>query len=194
MTIERIENPTFDDVWRLIQEIALLGKETDRKLQETDRLVQENAKQIKETNRQLGLQGNRLGEFVQEMVRPALVRLFRDRNLPVHQVIPNMCSYDDNRQFRAEIDLLVVNTDVAIAVECKSHLKQADVDEHLERLGNFKEYFPQFKGFSILGAVAGMVLPDEVGRYAYRKGLYVLAQSGEGIDIRNDGQFQPQQW
>ena len=105
-----------------------------------------------------------------------------------------MCSYDDDRQFRAEIDLLVVNSDIAIAVECKSNLTQADVDEHLERLAKFKVYFPQFEGFGILGAVAGMVLPMEVGRYAYRKGLYVLAQSGDGVEIRNDGQFQPHQW
>ena len=30
--------PTFEDVWRTIQELALLSKETDRKFQETDRI------------------------------------------------------------------------------------------------------------------------------------------------------------
>jgi hypothetical protein len=39
-----------------------------------------------------------------------------------------------------------------------------------------------------------MVLPDDVARYAYRCGLFVLVQSGEHIMIRNDAKFQPQDW
>jgi len=201
MTLLQSTSPTFEDVWRTIQEMALMSKETDRKFQETDRKFQETDRKFQETDRmikavtkQLGAQGNRLGEFVQEMVRPAVVRLFRQRQLPVHQVTANLVSFDDNGQFRAEIDLLVINSDTAVAVECKSHLSQSDVDEHLDRLALFKEYFPQYRGFTIMGAVAAMVLPQEVGRYAYRKGLFVLAQSGDAVEIRNDDSFKPQQW
>jgi hypothetical protein len=68
------------------------------------------------------------------------------------------------------------------------------VDEHLERLGIFKSCFPQFANFTILGAVAAMVMPEEVARAAYRKGLFVLAQSGYSVEIRNDAQFVPGQW
>jgi hypothetical protein len=39
-----------------------------------------------------------------------------------------------------------------------------------------------------------MVVPDEVARYAYRQGLFVLAQSGDSMVILNDAQFQPQSW
>jgi hypothetical protein len=39
-----------------------------------------------------------------------------------------------------------------------------------------------------------MVVPDEVARYAYRKGLFVLAQSGDSLMILNDVQFRPQAW
>ena len=42
--------------------------------------------------------------------------------------------------------------------------------------------------------VAAMVMPDEVGRYAYRKGLFVMAQSGDTVLIRNDDKFQPREW
>lgn len=190
--------PTFEDVWRSIQEVSQMqkeyAKEADRRREEAERQREETDRQLKALAKQMGAHGNRLGEFVQEMVRPAVVELFRDRGLPVHQVCPNIVAYDDNRQFVMEIDLLVVNTDTAIAVECKSHLTQADVDEHLERMGIFKQCFPQYAPHILLGAVAAMVLPDEVGRYAYRKGLFVLAQSGEAMEIRNNGKFQPQTW
>ena len=71
-TTQQSAAPTFNDVWRMFQE-------TNLKFQETDRL-------LKEIGKRLGALGNRLGEFVQEMVRPALIRLLRERGLPVHQV------------------------------------------------------------------------------------------------------------
>jgi hypothetical protein len=45
-----------------------------------------------------------------------------------------------------------------------------------------------------MGAVATMVIPKEAARYAYRQGLFVLAQSGETVVILNDAKFQPQPW
>ena len=145
-------------------------------------------------SKQLGQQGNRLGEFVQEMVKPAVVRLFQAWNLPVHQVSANVVAYDDSMQFVMEIDLLVVNNDLLVAVECKSHLSNEDVNEHLRRLALFKQCFPQYQGYRVLGAVAGMVVPDEVGRHAYKKGLFVLAQSGDAVEIRNGDRFTPKEW
>ena len=176
-----------EDIWALF-------RETDRKFQETDRKFQETDRQIQALKVLLGRQGNRLGEFVQEMVRPAVVRLLRERGLPVHQVAPNLTAYDDNAQVVAEVDLLALNAQVAVAVECKSHLSVDDVNEHLERLERFKTCFPQYRAYQLLGAVAGMVVPDQVGRFAYRKGLFVLAQSGQAVEIRNDAQFQPKAW
>jgi hypothetical protein len=201
MTTLQSSAPTFDDVWRTIQELALMSKETDRQMKETDRQMKDTDLRLKETDRlvkavskQLGEHGNRLGEFVQEMVRPAVLRLFQQRQLPVHQVLPNITAYDDNGQFRMEIDLLVINSDTAIAVECKSRLSQDDVNEHLNRLALFKDCFQQYGKFTILGAVAAMILPKDVGRYAYSKGLFVLAQSGDAVKILNDDAFKPHEW
>ena len=194
MTALQQPAPTFEDVWRAIQELVQLGKETNRKFQETDRKFQETDRKIKEVTRQIGNLGGRLGQFVEEMVRPAAVRLFQERGLDVHQVIKNLTAYDDNGRFRSEIDLLVINNQTAIAIECKSHLSVDDVNEHIERMGMFKDCYPQYAEFILLGAVAGMVIPEDVARYAYRQGLYVLAQSGETVQIRNDDRFEPQMW
>lgn len=49
--------PTFDDVWRTIQELAQMGKETDRKFQETERLIKEGwaetDRRFQETDREI---------------------------------------------------------------------------------------------------------------------------------------------
>ena len=193
---------TLEEMWRFLQNSSM---DFDRRLKESKALEAERAaaaeksridfdKRMKELSRQLGGQANRLGEFVQEMVRPAVVRLFQERGLPVHQVASNMKGFRDDGKLGIEIDLLVVNTETLIAVECKSKLTQDGVDEHLERLAVFKHYFPQLKNHTVLGAVAGMVIADEVRDYAHSKGLYVLAQSGDSMEIHNSEAFEPATW
>jgi hypothetical protein len=45
-----------------------------------------------------------------------------------------------------------------------------------------------------MGAVAAMVIPDNVAVYAFRHGLFVIGQSGEHLEIRNDPDFTPAAW
>ncbi|MFM6521221.1 MAG: DUF3782 domain-containing protein, partial [Microcystis panniformis] len=93
-----------------------------------------------------------------------------------------------------EIDLLVVNDTDAILVEVKSKLTQRDVDEHLQRMAKFKRLMHRFRDVKALGAVAAMIVPNEVASYACRQGLFVLVQSGENVIILNDAEFTPQVW
>lgn len=200
-TYEEVLN-LFRETDRKFQELVEAQKETDRKFQETDRKFQDTDRLLREQGREtdrklklvttaIGDLGNRLGEFVEGLVKPAVVRLFRERGITVHQV----SSVEVDRDGESlEIDLLVVNDTEAVLVEVKSQLSQADVDEHLERLGKFKRLMPRYADVRAFGAVAAMVLPDAVARYAYRRGLFVLAQTGDSVTILNDERFQPRAW
>ncbi|WP_242018203.1 hypothetical protein [Synechocystis sp. FACHB-383] len=53
---------------------------------------------------------------------------------------------------------------------------------------------PRYRDVKALGAVAAMVLSQEVVNHAYGKGLFVLAPSGETLVILNDANFQPNYW
>jgi hypothetical protein len=200
-TYEEVLN-LFRETDRKFQELVEAQKETDRKFQETDRKFQETERLLREQGREtdrklklvttaIGDLGNRLDEFVAGLVKPAVVRLLQARGILGHEV--SGVEVDRNGE-RLEIDLLVVNDAEAVLVEVRSQLNQADVDEHLERLGKFKRLMPRYADVRAFGAVAAMVLPDEVGRYAYRRGLFVLAQTGDSVTIRNDDRFQPRAW
>ncbi|AGF51752.1 slr2127 [Synechocystis sp. PCC 6803] len=188
---------TPQEVWQLLGELAQAQKETERLLkeqsQEADRRFQETERLLKEqSQRLLGQLGNRLGEFVEYQVRPAAVRLFRERGIDVHEISTDL-SVQKNGQ-GLEIDLLVVNGNEAIAIEVKSKLDKEDVDEHLERMSKFKRLLPRYQPLKILGAVAAMVVPNQIASYAYRKGLFVIAQSGDDLMILNDAKFRPKAW
>ena len=191
--------PTYDDILRLFQETSLKFQETDRRFQETDRKMRDTDRKMQDTDRRIkemsasvGRLGNRLGEFVEDAVRPAAVRLFKARGIEVHEVQQNVSVQRGEEGI--EIDLMVVNDTEAVAVECKSNLKTDDVDEHLERLAKLKRLLPRYAGFKVMGAVAALVVPDNVARYAYTRGLFVIGQTGDHLEIRNDGQFKPAVW
>lgn len=152
-------------------------------------------REMREINRQLGKLGNRLGEFVQEMVYPAAVDLFRARGLNVHQVMRNVRGLDDNGRTRMEIDLLVINNSELVAIECKSEVIVDDIKRHLERLTEFKDAFPQYKNYRVLGAVAGMVWKgDGIVEFAEKAGFFALMQSGDMVQLGNSKGFEPHIW
>ena len=208
---ERMLKEQREEAERMRQEAERRSQEADRRLQETERLLKEQTQeterllkeQTQETERllkegsqrvdqQLGQLTNRLGEFVESQVRPAAVRLFQERGIEVNEISSDVSL--QKGQEGIQIDILVVNTTQAIAIEAKSKLSQDDVDEHLERLGKFKRLLPRYQDFNLLGAVAAMVIPADVASYAYRRGLFVIAQSGEDLTILNDEKFKPRAW
>lgn len=201
-----LANPTLDDIWKLFQETdrkfqetSRQFQETDRKFQETDRKFQETDKKIKEVTENvdkvstdLGRLGNKLGDFIEEMVYPAAVRLFKERGIDIHEVYRNVTAKREGEGI--EVDLLVVNNTEVVAIECKSTLGIDDVNEHLERLEKLKRLLPAQANKNLMGAVTAMIIPDNVARFAYKKGLFVIGQTGEQLVVRNDAKFKPKIW
>ncbi|MFI3135702.1 MAG: DUF3782 domain-containing protein [Methylococcaceae bacterium] len=188
--------PTLDDILRLFQETDRIMKENQAEIKEiqkeTERISQETAKSFKTVNTIIGNLGNRLGQFVEEAVRPSAVRLFRECGIDVHEVYQNVMSKRDHESL--EIDLLVVNDNDAVIIECKSNLSIDDVNAHLARMAKVKRLLPRYKDSRVLGAVAGMVIPENVAQYAIGKGLYVIGQNGDHLELRNEQAFSPTAW
>jgi hypothetical protein len=61
----------------------------------------------------------------------------------------------------------------------------------LEKLDKFFDVFTYFRGRTLYGAVAGMTVEKGVDRFAYKNGLFVMAQSGDNLCILNDSAFVP---
>jgi len=175
---------------KAIAEVWAMFKETDRKFQETDRKFQETREQMKETDKKLDKLIGKWGSFVEGFVAPGILKVFQKRGIAVSRTYRNV-----EVKGRMEIDILAVDREYVIAVEVKTILKQADIEEHLERLSKFRDCFPEYSDKKLLGALAAIEVPDNTLRSAYQKGLFVIVQSGEDtIKILNDKKFQPREW
>lgn len=199
---------TLDDVWRLFREtderLDKRFQESDRKFQEakeeilrsskeTDERFKETFQLIKETRKAIGDLGNRLGQFVEEMVMPSALRLLQERGIKVYEMYPRAQSKRFNKR-GIEIDLLLVNSTDVVAIEVKSALNMKYVDDHIRKLGEFKTYFPHYKDFNLYGAVAGMVVPSEVATYAVEQGLFAFTPTDSSMLIANADDFKPKIW
>ena len=197
---------TADDVWQLLAELITAQKETERRQQETERLIQElttaqketnrqtqeTDRKIREVNKQIGDLGGKWGRFVENMVAPACETLFMQREIPVHQVSQRVKKRLNGQTL--EIDILVTNENHILVVEVKSSLGVNDVKQLVEDLNQFRQFFPEYSQKQLYGAVAGIEVEEGADKYAYRQGLFVLAQAGEAVSILNNSDFQPKSW
>ena len=201
---------TADDVWQLLAELTTAQKETDRQLkeadhrfqeterllkqksQETDQQFRETDRKIREVNKQIGDLGGKWGRFVENMVAPACETIFLKRGIPVHQVSQRVKKRLNGQTL--EIDVLVTNENYVLVVEVKSSLGVNDVKELQSDLNKFRQFFPEYLQKQLYGAVAGIEIEEGADRYAYRQGLFVLAQAGETVSILNNSDFEPKNW
>lgn len=122
-----------EEIWEILREVPEGQKENKEQIRllcesqeafkqskkKTERIIEkiqrETAREIKKVNKNVGRLTDRLGEFVEEAVRPAAVKLFRERGIDVHKVQQNIVVKRDDEGL--EIDLLVVNDKDTIAIE-----------------------------------------------------------------------------
>jgi hypothetical protein len=179
-------------VWRLLAELTTAQKETERMFQETDRRFKETDRKIREVNKQIGDLGGKWGRFVENMVAPACETLFLKRGIPVHQVSQRVKKRLNGQTL--EIDVLVTNENHVLVVEVKSSLGVNDVKDLMNDLKQFRQFFPEYSQKQLYGAVAGIEIEEGADKYAYRQGLFVLAQAGETVSILNNPDFEPRNW
>ena len=209
MTTQEQER-TIQEIWKLFKETDKKFKETDKKFKETDKKFQETDKKFKETdielketikktNKEVERVSNAVdkltgkwGRFVEGMVVPAVKVMFKARDIEVEKIFQRVEVHKNGRNM--EIDIMAVNHKHVLLIEAKSTLAVDDVKEHLERLKEFKEFFPEYTEKKVLGGVAGIVIEEGVDRYAYQQGLFVIGQSGETVKILNDEKFRPKIW
>ncbi|GBU27487.1 hypothetical protein R84B8_01019 [Treponema sp. R8-4-B8] len=191
--------PSFETVWALFQEVGEKQKETDRLMKEWQREMKENAerldkqmkesaerldKQMQKTDSQLGKLGKRMGEIVEYMVAPNLREKFRELGYDFPQANPNSDVSDRKNNIHFEIDVKLENGDKAMLVEVKTKPTTEDVQDHIKRLEKMRKYADLHGDKrTFLGAVAGVVMTDNVKEYVLKQGLFVIEPSGETFNI-----------
>lgn len=168
---------TFEEIRAILRDVAEQQKETDRQMKETDR-------QMKETERKISKLGGRFGEMIESMVVPGLAEKFRQLGFIFEKTCRDTEIKDTRNNIYTEIDITLENGDKVMIVEVKSKPSIGDVKDHVERMGKVRRHADyKHDKRTYLGALAGMVMPENVRDYIHKNGFYALEPAGDTFDI-----------
>ncbi|MDR0312000.1 MAG: hypothetical protein LBI14_00215 [Treponema sp.] len=199
---------TFEKVWATIQEndrrYQKQREENDRRYkeqqEEKNREYQKQRealeKQMKETDRRIGELGNRFGELAEHLVAPSIMEKFNELNFRFDKRAENIELHEvGDAKAYAEIDILLENRDIAIAVEVKAKPTQKDVDKHIKRIEILRCFADNHNDKrKYRGAMAGAIMTKAVREYVIKKGMYAIEQSGDTVYINVPVGFKPHEW
>jgi hypothetical protein len=160
-------------------------------LAETAKITAETVKITKENQRMIGDLGNKFGSFAEGMALPSMQKILEEE-FGLSNFAPRYRLKKGGEII--EIDALAhangtINT--AIIVEIKSHLKGKDVEQVLNIMERFFDFFPEHKGKKVYGIVAYIDASEEGKRLALKKGLYLACIHDEIFELKTPLGFVP---
>ena len=173
---------TFEDVWAA--------------LMENREQMQEAAKERREIERKMGYLSNRFGELAEHLVGPSIMEKFNDQGFNFTQRSRDVeIKEPDNPNTITEVDILLENGDIVIAVEVKTKPKEADVDQHIKRMEVLRRAANRRDDKRIYqGAIAGAIMHKGICDYIIQNGFYLIEQSGDTVKLTIPDGFTPRDW
>jgi predicted AAA+ superfamily ATPase len=194
--------PTFESVWAALmedrehlKETAQIVKENAESLKETERLMKEDSQRLKEElNIKIGALTNLFGDLTEGMVAPKICEKFEEIGLFFPKASRNIEFIDKVNNISLEVDIVLEDGDKAMLIEVKTKLTEERIDKHIQRLEKMRKYADLHGDKRIfLGAVAGIVVTDEIRDYALSQGLYFIEYAGETFYI-TPPKDKPKEW
>jgi len=190
-TLQTANPPSFETVWAALMENREQIKEISHQIRETDRILKENALDF---NQRIGHLDNLFGDVAEYMIAPKLCEKFFDFGLNFPRANRNVSVNDKVNKIYLEIDIILENGDKAMLVEVKAKLTEARINGHIERLEKMRKYADLHGDKrAFLGAVAGVVVTEEVRNYALNQGFYLIEPTGDNFIITPPN-GEPKEW
>jgi hypothetical protein len=180
----------FETVWAALMEskerFDKIGERIDKMAEKVDRVAAN-----------VGGLSLSMGDLIETLFAPHLGEKFDAYNYNLKRIFHRVPIYDDNSRLRSDIDILLSNATVCMAVEVKRWFERQDqVDEQIKRMQLIRQYPPaEVKGKKLFGAIVGAVVMPEAREYAELNGFFILELAGEDVRLlESPNNFQPKEW
>jgi uncharacterized protein YoxC len=184
-------NRMGERVDQTVETVKRMGERVDQTTENMNRMFE----RVDRVTANVGGLNRSMGELIETLVAARLWEKFPQYGLSrAYQRIP---IYDDAKEPKTDIDILLINNDSCMAVEVKRELDRRDeVERHVKRMELIRKWPPELVGTRrLFGAMAGGVVNPDIKDYAYASGFYVLELAGESVRLVNPPQgFVPQKW
>ncbi|MCL2793153.1 MAG: hypothetical protein FWD87_08670, partial [Spirochaetaceae bacterium] len=176
------------------QEVRELQKEAAREIKELAERQKKTDRQMKKTERLIGNLTNRFGELAEHLVAPSIHKRFNKLGYSFSEIVGGY-KILENDKTKTEIDLLLQNGEIIMAVEIKATPVVKDVEHHIKRLEILSDHYRKKNDYRrIQGAIAGAIFGNVEKKKVLEAGFYVIEQSGDTMKIEVPEGFTPREW
>jgi hypothetical protein len=183
--VQTVEHPTSEMVWAALKETDRIVKENAEDLKETRRILEEDSRRLKESlDNRIGSLTNLFGDVTEAMIAPKICDKFEEFGFSFLRANPNVRFNDRANGISFEVDLMLENGEKVMLIEVKTKQTIERVDKHILRLEKMRHYAHLHGDKRLfLGAIAGIVVTDEIKDYALSQGFYFIEYAGENFYI-----------
>jgi uncharacterized coiled-coil DUF342 family protein len=149
---------------------------------------EESRRERAEMNKRWGEITNKLGTFAEDMVAPNIKgiakRYFSCEDLEDFMVRRKK-RHSKDKSKRREFDCIAVCEDMVILNETKATPKIEYINDFIDILKEFYDYFPEYKDKKLIPIFASMYLGDDLVSYLTKNGIYAMAIKEDTMDLLN---------
>jgi len=179
---------------RGFRELREITARTSERVDKTSEEVAKTSEEIRKLKTEISRLTGSWGEFVEGMIEPSSIKFMEEKGFKVVEV--HSGDKVSKNGMNAEYDLYLVcekksnknnnnkKEKVILLVSAKTKVSSKDVDELLEDMKNFFFFLEEYKGYKLMGAIAGIRFGRGADIYALRSGLIVMKPAGEVMQIQ----------
>ena len=168
----------FQEADKMLQETARRSQETERRIQRTDKQVDRACEKLAELANSFSSQ---TGHIIEGLMEPSAMRMFQERGYNINRCWKNFKRYVKELDKRLEVDLLLLDDEIAIIVEVKTNCTCKNIDHFVSQMQSFKKVCPEYADKKILLAIAAINYDREAVQHAHKQGLFVIRVSNDNI-------------
>ena len=194
---------TFESVWASLQEISLLMKENDRRIeksradyerrhadyerQHADYEIQriDNERRMKKFEETMGAWANNHGSFAEEYFYNSFEAGKRNFFGEKFEEIEKNVKGFTNKNFRDEYDILLINGKAIGIIEVKFRAHENNIPKVLRKAETFRINFPQYQYHRIYLGLATLSFYPELEQACISQGIAVIKQVGDTVVIND---------
>lgn len=155
---------------------------------------EEMRQSVREMNKQWGALANKWGTLVGDLAYPSMPRIIQEFfGKEVRDIMmTRRMKLPDGRVY--EYDVIAITDDLVVLNSTKSTLQDEYVDEFIQEIDRFREVFPEYQKYPIVGVLATLSVTEDILVFAEKKGFLVIAIGDELMEVQNHAGLEPKRW
>ena len=187
-TTEQLSKELKETTEQLSKELKETTEQLSKELKETtEQLSKEMSDSKMELNKKWGDLANKLGTVVEDIVAPNVPTVAKKYFKIEHIQRSMMNLYIESETLKKgkEFDLILVSKDYVLLNETKTTIRQNYMDEFIQSLPEFFEFFPELKGKKLIPIFSSMRFTSQQLSYLTKHKIYAMSMAGSTMELLN---------